>query len=168
MCSESPLTKKETQEQRALGQGSASCYSYNTNANVLFWKNNTLRKMGGGCRVAKLLAKGMKERGTSEADCKRPHGVFYFRDWVFKSDKCRGAGEIVQWLGPLAALLEDPGSIPSIYMAAHTCLQCQDLIPSYRQNTNTHKINKLYKKEWELERNAYKSSKRLGSGGACL
>lgn len=33
-----------------------------------------------------------------------------------------GAVEMVQWLGALKALLENPGSIPSSYMATHNCL----------------------------------------------
>jgi hypothetical protein len=32
------------------------------------------------------------------------------------------AGEMAQWLRALAALPEDPGSIPSTHMTAHTCL----------------------------------------------
>jgi len=32
------------------------------------------------------------------------------------------AGEMAQQLRPLAALPEDPGSIPSIHMTAHNCL----------------------------------------------
>lgn len=31
------------------------------------------------------------------------------------------AGEVAQWLEALAALSEDLGSIPSIYVAAHNC-----------------------------------------------
>ena len=33
-----------------------------------------------------------------------------------------GAGEMVQWLRTLAVSLEDLGSSPSTYMAAHNCL----------------------------------------------
>ena len=32
------------------------------------------------------------------------------------------AGEMAQWIRALAALPEDPGSIPSTHMAAHNCL----------------------------------------------
>jgi hypothetical protein len=36
-----------------------------------------------------------------------------------------GAGEMAQRLKALAALPEDPGSIPSTHMVAHNCLQLQ-------------------------------------------
>ena len=53
---------------------------------------------------------------------------------------------MAQWLRVLVALPEDPGSIPSIHMAAHDCLTPVpgDLAFSFRhsgrQNTNAHKI----------------------------
>ena len=34
----------------------------------------------------------------------------------------RGAGELSQWLGALAALPEVPASTPSTHMFAHNCL----------------------------------------------
>lgn len=34
----------------------------------------------------------------------------------------QGAGEMTQWLGALAALLEDLALIPSVYIIAHNCL----------------------------------------------
>jgi hypothetical protein len=36
-----------------------------------------------------------------------------------------GAGEVAQWLRVLAALSQDPGLIPSIYMTATNCMQSQ-------------------------------------------
>jgi hypothetical protein len=32
------------------------------------------------------------------------------------------AGEMAQWLGALAVLPEDTGSVPGTYMVAHNCL----------------------------------------------
>jgi hypothetical protein len=37
----------------------------------------------------------------------------------------QGAGEMSQWLRVLAALPEDPGSIPSTHMIAHNCVYLQ-------------------------------------------
>jgi hypothetical protein len=42
------------------------------------------------------------------------------RDPVLKGKKM--VGELVQRLRALAILLEDPGSVPSTHMAAHSCL----------------------------------------------
>lgn len=39
-----------------------------------------------------------------------------------KLSKNPGAGGMAQWLRPLPALLEDPGSIPSIHEAAHSAV----------------------------------------------
>jgi hypothetical protein len=70
------------------------------------------------------------------------------------------AGEMAQWLRALAALLEDPGFIPSTHTAAHSCLylqflgiQCRSWFPwvpvthmmrrhTCRQNTHKHHIFK--------------------------
>jgi hypothetical protein len=53
-------------------------------------------------------------------------------------------GELAQWLRALAALSEDPGSIPRTHMTAYNCQVQGNLIPSYtltsRQNTNAYKI----------------------------
>jgi hypothetical protein len=53
---------------------------------------------------------------------------------------------MAQQLRALAALPEDPGSIPNIHMATHTCLwlKFQAIGPLHRhirrQNTDAHKI----------------------------
>ena len=51
---------------------------------------------------------------------------------------------MAQWLRALAALPEDPGSIPSTYMTAHNCLNScskgsNTFIQINIQNTNIHK-----------------------------
>jgi len=67
---------------------------------------------------------------------------------------------MVQWLGALAALPEDPGSIPSTHKAFNPDLG--DPTPShrhtYRQNTNAHKVEK------EKERKRMPKS-AIGAGG---
>lgn len=47
----------------------------------------------------------------------------YRRDVCEKNKKKYvGSGKMAQWLSVLATLPEDPGSIPSTYMATHNCL----------------------------------------------
>lgn len=71
-------------------------------------------------------------------------------DEYFVKIGCMGAGEVVQWLEALAVLPEDPSSIPSTNMTAHTInLVPENLIPSHRHtcqgNTNAYKISPLKK-----------------------
>jgi len=50
------------------------------------------------------------------------HSLFYSKNFNLKICIVYGSGEMAQQLRTLDALPEDPGSIPSIHVAAHNCL----------------------------------------------
>jgi len=86
--------------------------------------------------------------GNTESSKKSSHLLIYF----FIIQNRRQSRREAQWLTALAALPENPGSIPNTHKVAYNCLYHICVTQTYnicKQNTRTHKISILkFKKEW--------------------